>query len=363
MANGGRSSFMRSLLYLATPRFRAIAGLAGGGVAAIWLSCAPAGSASADAQSAAAIPVSRWVKGNLHTHTLNSDGDSTPDEVVRWYREHGYDFLVLTDHNFLTGVDGLNAMQGAAGKFLVVRGEEVTSQAEGKPIHVNGLDLPRLVEPPASSSIVEMVQGMVDRIRGAGGVPSINHPNFGWAITADQLASVQRTRLFEVYNGHPQVNNQGGGDVPGLETVWDRLLGGGKLIYGIAVDDAHHFKRPWDATASTPGHGWVYVQAALEPRAIVEALEQGRFYASTGVQFETLEATSSSLRVVVKATSYSKYRIEFIGLGGRVLAEASGPEGRYAFTGDERYVRAKVFESNGAVAWTQPIGVGVQAPK
>ena len=363
MANGGRSSFMRSRLFPTTPRFRALAGLAGGGVLAIWLSSAPAGSASTDLQSAAAIPASRWVKGNLHTHTLNSDGDSTPDEVVRWYREHGYDFLVLTDHNFLTGVDGLNAMQGAAGKFLVVRGEEVTSQAEGKPIHVNGFDLPRIVEPPAATGIVEMVQGMVDRIRGAGGVPSINHPNFGWAISADQLASVQRTKLFEVYNGHPQVNNQGGGDVPGLEAIWDRLLGGGKLIYGIAVDDAHQFKRPWDPTASTPGHGWVYVQAALEPRAIVEALEQGRFYASTGVQFETLEATSSSLRVVVKATSYSKYRIEFIGLGGRVLAEASGPEGRYAFTGDERYVRAKVFESNGAVAWTQPIGVGVQAPK
>ena len=69
-------------------------------------------------------------KGNLHTHTLNSDGDSTPDEVVRWYREHGYDFLVLTDHNFVTEVDGLNAVQGAPGKFLVVRGEEVTSRVE-----------------------------------------------------------------------------------------------------------------------------------------------------------------------------------------------------------------------------------------
>src|SRR5262245_65975663 len=97
----------------------------------------------------------RWYKGNTHTHTINSDGDSTPDEVVRWYREHGYDFLVLTDHNFLTGVDGLNAMQGAAGKFLVVRGEEVTSQAEGKPVHVNGLDLPKLVEPPTATRIAE----------------------------------------------------------------------------------------------------------------------------------------------------------------------------------------------------------------
>ena len=59
---------------------------------------------------ATAAGTARWYKGNLHTHTLNSDGDSTPDEVVRWYREHGYDFLVLTDHNVMTEVDGLNAV-------------------------------------------------------------------------------------------------------------------------------------------------------------------------------------------------------------------------------------------------------------
>src|SRR5689334_3500629 len=158
MASGGRSSFMRFRLFRPSRRFRTLVGLAGGGSFAIWLSFT--GSTAAEAQSAAATPASRWIKGNLHTHTLNSDGDSTPDEVVRWYREHGYDFLVLTDHNFLTGVDGLNAIQGAAGKFLVVRGEEVTSQAEGKPVHVNGFDMPRLVEPPTASRIVEMVQGM-----------------------------------------------------------------------------------------------------------------------------------------------------------------------------------------------------------
>src|SRR5688572_25599529 len=68
----------------------------------------------------------RWYKGNTHTHTLNSDGDSTPDDVVRWYREHGYQFLVLSDHNFLTSVDGLNALHGADEQFLVIKGEEVT---------------------------------------------------------------------------------------------------------------------------------------------------------------------------------------------------------------------------------------------
>ena len=51
---------------------------------------------------------------------------------MRWYREHGYQFLVLTDHNYLTAVDGLNALHGAADKFLVIRGEEVTSTRRRK---------------------------------------------------------------------------------------------------------------------------------------------------------------------------------------------------------------------------------------
>ena len=85
-------------------------------------------------------PALRWYKGNTHTHTLNSDGDSTPDDVVRWYREHGYNFLVLSDHNFLTSVDGLNALHAADQQFLVIKGEEVTDTFGPKPVHVNGLD-------------------------------------------------------------------------------------------------------------------------------------------------------------------------------------------------------------------------------
>ena len=344
------------------PRLARILFLLLAGTALIWWSPADARDALRGQVTGAVTP--RWYKGNLHAHTLNSDGDSTPDEVVRWYREHAYDFLVLTDHNFITEVDGLNALQGAPGKFLVVRGEEVTSSVGDKPIHVNGFDPRRLVEPPKASTVLSMVQGMVDGIRLASGVPSVNHPNFGWAISADELASVQRTKLFELYNGHPSVNNLGGGGVPGLEEVWDRLLSSGKLIYGIAVDDAHHFKRPWDPTASSPGHGWVYVRsAALEPRPLLEALERGEFYSSTGVVLDTITAGTDSLRVAAKQTGTSKYRIQFIGRGGRVLQEVAAAEGAYPFKGDEGYVRAKVFESNGAVAWTQPVGVGAQAPR
>src|SRR5687767_15962559 len=107
--------------------------------------------AAASAQAPADQP--RWFKGNTHTHTVNSDGDSTPDEVVRWYREHGYQFLVLTDHNYLTGIEGLNAVHGAADKFLVIRGEEVTSTAASKPVHVNGLALDTAVAPPKAATV------------------------------------------------------------------------------------------------------------------------------------------------------------------------------------------------------------------
>jgi len=41
-------------------------------------------------------------RGNIHTHTTESDGDAEPEKVVEWYNNHGYDFLVLSDHNHLT---------------------------------------------------------------------------------------------------------------------------------------------------------------------------------------------------------------------------------------------------------------------
>jgi len=306
----------------------------------------------------AAGPSMRWYKGNTHTHTLNSDGDSTPDDVVRWYREHGYQFLVLTDHNFVTGVDGLNALHGADEQFLVVRGEEVTSRAGDKPIHVNGLDVERLVEPPTGSSVGEVLQRAVDGIRSASGVPHINHPNFGWALTGQDLQQVRNNRLFEIFNGHPQVNQEGGGNVPGLEEVWDQILSSGTLLYGIAVDDAHNFKQPGNPRVAGPGRGWVMVRAArLEADALLEALEGGNFYASTGVVLEDVAATSTTLTVRVKTEGTSKYRIRFIGRGGHVLHEATEPTGTYTFTGNEGYVRAKVLESNGRVAWVQPVQV------
>ena len=63
-----------------------------------------------------------WYKGNTHTHSLNSDGDVAPDDVVRWYREHGYQFVVMTEHEYITDAAPLQAIFGAAEQFLVMQG-------------------------------------------------------------------------------------------------------------------------------------------------------------------------------------------------------------------------------------------------
>ena len=301
----------------------------------------------------------RWYKGNTHTHTLNSDGDSTPEDVVRWYREHGYQFLVLTDHNFLTGVDALNALHGADERFLVIKGEEVTDKFGDKPLHLNGLDVTELVTPQKGTSVVDTLQRNVNAIRKAQGVPHINHPNFGWAVTADELRQVENNKLFEIFNGHPHVNNLGGGGIAGLEGAWDHILTSGKILYGIAVDDAHVFKRPWDRNAARPGQGWVMVRAErLHPRALLEAMERGEFYASTGVELSELQTSQQEIAITIKEDPTAKYRIQFIGKGGKVLKEEIASPARYQIRGDEGYVRGKVLDSNGLIAWTQPVPVG-----
>ena len=298
----------------------------------------------------------RWYKGNTHTHTERSDGDSPPEVVVRWYRDHGYNFLVLSDHNVFTDPAQYRVLTDTA--FILIPGEELTSAFGTRPVHVNGLNIPHLLEPQRDSTLVGTIQRNVDAVRNVSGVPHINHPNFGWAIDAQTLLRIERDRLVEIFNGHPHVHNAGGDDSPGMEAVWDYLLSRGKRIYGIAVDDAHHFQGEFGPQRANPGRGWLHVLApALDAGALMSALESGRFYASTGVVLAEVEAKSQTLRIRVQPQAGFKYTTEFIGRDGVVLATTGGPEATYTLRGDELYVRAKVRDSGGFVAWTQPVFV------
>lgn len=393
----------------------------------------------------------RWWKGNLHTHSHWSDGDDYPEMIADWYRSRGYHFLALSDHNILQQGDrwidaaksrgGMAALEryrerfgpdwveerreGEAtrvrlkpltefgpllnepGRFLMIPSEEISDRFEKKPIHLNATNLRELVPPQGGKSVVEVMQRNVDavlaqrRATGQPMFPHLNHPNFGWAITAEELMEVRGERFFEVYNGHPQVRNYGDAQRPGAERMWDIILTrrlaelGGEILYGLAVDDSHHY-HVMDRQRSNPGRGWVRVRAThLTPEKIVAAMEAGDFYASTGVRLRDVRAGNGRLEIAIEAEPGITYRTQFIGTRrgydpksepvegvkdadgqpatvtrrysadiGRVLAEVEGASPAYAFTGDEIYVRAKIISSkpqanpyragDTEVAWVQP---------
>lgn len=282
-----------------------------------------------------------WLKGNLHTHTSQSDGDSTPAEVASWYRDRGYRFLVITDHDKITSV-------AAPEGLVLIPGEEVTDRLEKKSLHVNAIGLTRVVPPQGGKTKVDVLQRNIDAVRAAGGIPLVNHPNFGWAFGAKELLELRGVTLLEIASGHPYVNMEG---PPPVEAMWDELLTAGRRVWGVAVDDSHHLKRPWDTDVALPGKAWVVVRAARsDAPSILGALERGDFYASTGVELEEM----APLSVKVKEKNLARYRIRFIGAQGRVLQETNGPSASYTPRGDEGYVRIKVIDSNGKCAWTQP---------
>jgi hypothetical protein len=314
--------------------------------------------------AAAAQPASGpvWLKGSLHTHTDRSDGDTAPEVVVRWYREHGYGFLAITDHDRITEPAPL--AEAAGPDLLLVPAEEVTGLAlpsDGRkvPVHVNAF-VPREVIPPFKGGTpAEALAQNVARARAAGALVLVNHPNFGWALTADDLkAAAPGFRLLEIFSGHPLVHFLGGGGALSAEALWDALLTAGHRVHGAAVDDSHHFAGECTPARACPGRGWVVVRVAERtPAAVLAALERGDFYASNGVALRDVRATEASLELTIEPQKSFRYRTEFVGSGGRVLASIEGESASWRFRGDEGYVRARVTDSMGRRAWTQPVFV------
>lgn len=391
----------------------------------------------------------RWWKGNLHTHTLWSDGDDYPEMVADWYKRNGYHFLALSDHNVLSvgekwfdlsgtrgrgaalvkyierfgdewvatrvrngkvevrlrTLDEVRRLLEEPGRFLMIQSEEITAAHDGKPIHVNATNLQEFIPPQSGSSVTDTMQKNVDAVNeqrrrtGLPMFPHINHPNFGWAITAEDLMQLDGEKFFEVYNGHPAVRNYGDGTHAGIERVWDILLTKRLaelhkgVMYGIAVDDSHNYHES-HITKANPGRGWVMVRAKrLHAHDIVHAMEDGDFYATSGVTLKDVRFDGRALSIQIRPEKGVTYTTYFIGtrrgydptatpvtgesgepLGvtmrysediGTVLAKVEGVSARYVMRGDEIYVRARVVSSKRKVnpyaegemetAWIQPV--------
>ena len=395
-------------------------------------------------------PSPQWYKGNLHTHSYWSDGDQFPEVILLGYRDRAYDFVALSDHNVLaqterwvtvgaipngevslaeyrrrfgeewveTRRNGTGLLEvrlkrfdeyagriAEPGRFLVIQGEEITDRFESRPLHVNATNVAEFIPPQGGTSVADVLQrniaAVLEQRRATERpmFPHVNHPNFGWAVTAEDLMDLDGERFFEVYNGHPLVHTAGDSLRPSTDRLWDivlthRLTRGLDVVYGLAVDDAHHYQQV-DSTLGNPARGWVTVRAtALVPEAIIAAMEAGDFYASTGVVLEDVVRSESGLALRIEGEPGVTYLTEFVGTRagfdrevrdvpdvgglpvtrrysadiGTVLAEVPGLNPEYAFAGDEIYVRARVRSSKPVdhpvhagevqMAWVQPVIVG-----
>ena len=305
-----------------------------------------------------------WFKGNTHCHSTQSDGDSAPEVVAGWYADHGYDFLVLSDHNKLTAPGPvLEKVLAEDPKrkdrpFLMIPGEEITQlQIEGKPVHVNGIRLKHVIEPVAdgSTSRESAMDANMVAVRLQGGVAHLNHPNWKRSVPLEVLRASRQLRMIEIWNTGSESLNDGAEELPSVEANWDALLSDGRDVLVVAVDDAHHFQT-WGPDKLNPGGAWVMVRAAeLSADAITESLRRGDFYPTTGVLLDDWSPDPGRVAVRVRAAAGKTYRITFTGKGGRVLRRIEGTEAAYAPVGGEGYVRVRVDDSDGKRAWTQPV--------
>lgn len=353
----------------------------GGGLVLGLAACGPppvVGSGAAEAGAVATVeapapPEPAWLKGQLHLHS-NASGDSEtpPADVVRWYAEHGYDFIVFTDHNRITEVPGQGGM-------LVMPGIELTQNLERcdpppEPglqclLHVNGLFVGTdtraiaAVPEPAGFGRLERYGHAIAVTEALGGVAMLNHPNFHYAADASLLAALagRGLTLFELANEAVDSNNGGDDAHPSTEALWDAVLSTGVRLWGVATDDAHHYYdaaavRDRGELAHVGDRGFVMVRAAREPTAIRAALERGDFYASSGVVLKDVTFDGRTLRVTVDEAAEGPHRYAFIGDDGKELHRQRGREGVFEVPeGYAGYVRAVVVDRAGRKAWVQPV--------
>ncbi|HKO51653.1 MAG TPA: CehA/McbA family metallohydrolase [Polyangiaceae bacterium] len=297
--------------------------------------------------------VRHFQKGNVHTHTTLSDGGSSPEHTIAWYRSHGYQFLALTDHNLLSRPARYASLQHPG--FVLISGEEITMTGKGRQVHVNGLCIKSRIPGGSFGSAAAALSNGIGAVRHQGGVALVNHPNFDWGLTAADVTDARDASLLEIASGHPYVRTAGDADHPSHEALWDIALEAGADFMGVGVDDEHHIDISSDPPA-TPGRAWISTFGDVtDSAAICSAMAQGQLYASTGVELRRIAVREREYEVDPVDAGAS---VVFIGTGGVEIARHSsltrGPA-VYVLRGDEGYVRARIELPDGKRAWTPAV--------
>lgn len=276
--------------------------------------------------------LTRWLRGNLHSHTTNSDGSRTPQGVIDDYAVRGYDFLMLSDHDFLTDPTPLDAKG-----MVLLPGLEVS--AEGP--HILQVGAKALVPPDANR------QKVVDAINADGALAIACHPNrnlYNDHWLQGTLEHLSNYAGIEIYNG---TTRRSEGESSATNR-WDMLLSKGVNVWGYANDDSHH-----DGDAAL---AWNVVQVPeVSENAIIDALKAGRFYASTGVSIDHVRAEGVYLNVFAKDAK----RITVIADRGQRVTQVDSNHLHYRLPEgvNWRYLRLELWGEGETQAWTQPFWI------
>ena len=294
----------------------------------------------------------RFWRGNLHTHSTNSDGELSPGEVCRRYRAQGYDFLALTDHFIgLYDYPLTDTLPYRTEGFTTLLGAELHSGAQrnGELWHILAVGLPAdFARPntPHFRPVADQETGaqIARRAVQAGAFVAIAHPQWS-GLTLEDMREIDAAHAVEVYNHGCAM----GCDRPDGFALADQLLTEGRPVTLIATDDAHF---------SEPDHfgGWVMVKATENtPEALLEALKRGDFYASQGPELRDVRLEGD--RVVVESSAVVSVIAIGQGTGakgvhGHSMTRAEVPLERL---NTSPWLRVAVIDAAGKRAWSNPI--------
>ncbi len=273
-----------------------------------------------------------WLKGNLHTHTTLSDGDRTPQRSINDYAARGYDFLALTDHDLYAGSADHKKLNKKG--MVLIAGNEVTARGP----HIVHVGPGKFIEPAPQRQLV------INGITRENGMAIIAHPNW---LSAFEGSTIGQLREWVGYEGLELFNGLIG-RLPGTRyctNKWDMLLSDGRLLWGFANDDCH--------TNEDAEQGWNMVYSrSRSPKAILDAIRAGRFYASSGVTISKIAAKGPRIRIETEDAA----RIVAVTNSGVRLAQVDAAAMTVDFpdSNHSTYVRFECWGTGEAMAWTQP---------
>lgn len=225
----------------------------------------------------------RWFRGDLHMHTVHSDGDWTIEGLASTARAEGLDFISITEHNTSSHHAEIDRLSGAGNRPLVMRGEEVTTYNG----HANAWGLPSgaWLDFRVRRGDERRMNEIVAEAHRRGALISINHPT-ALCGGCDWTYSTTGYDSIEVWNGRWD-----GEDERALE-MWDTILRRGERLTAIGSSDTHRPNAPANALARPTIH---VAADSLTERALLEAIRGGRVYITHQPQSLIVNFTARSV--------------------------------------------------------------------